>query len=200
MTARRKDSRAPPTTSCVLVGGASLVGRGAGPITTMPALLAVGLASSSFFMASCSAVRIFSSSVRACTLSTVLPGSAALARSVMRRLASATFCRSASELVAASVSVLLPEIRAAKVTNSLAIWSESRCARSGVSAVPEMLMMFPSAALALTRFRRSLPLTPFQPSAAAVRSTTAELVAICAWVSSSRSSHCPGSRTGADAV
>jgi hypothetical protein len=59
----------------------------------------------------------------------------------------------------------------------LATWSESRCARSGVSAVPEILMMFPSAALALTRSRSSAPLTPGQPSWAAARSTTVELVA-----------------------
>ena len=101
-------------------------------------------------MASCSEVRSFSSSVRACTLSTVCPGSAASARSVMRRLVSTTFCRSASGPAAASGSVLSPAIRAANVTNCWATWSESCCARSGVSAVPEILMMFPSAALALT--------------------------------------------------
>lgn len=150
MTASRKNSSAPATISCILVGAAAPVGRGAGPMTTMLALLVAGLASSSFFTASCSAVRSFSSSVRACTLSTVCPGSAALARSVMRRLVSATFFRSASVPVAASGSVLPPAIRAAKVTNCWATWSESRCARSGVSAVPEILMMFPSAALALT--------------------------------------------------
>lgn len=200
MTASRMNSSAPAPMSCILVGGAWLVGRAAGPMTTMPALLAAGSALSSFFMASASPVRSFSSSVRACTLSTVCPGSAALARSVMRWLVSATCCRSAPGPVAAPGSVLSPAIRAANVTNCWATWSESRCARSGVSAVPEILMMFPSVALALTRPSRSLPLTPVQPSAAAARSTTAELAAISAWVSSSRSSHCPGSSTDADAV
>ncbi|CAM5678968.1 hypothetical protein SPURM210S_02570 [Streptomyces purpurascens] len=60
--------------------------------------------------------------------------------------------------------------------------------------------MFPSAAWALTRSRSSLPLTPVQPSVAAARSTTTELLAISVWVSSSRSSHAPGSSTDADVV
>ncbi len=128
MSASRKNSRAPATMSCILVGGAAPVGRAADPMTTMPALLAAGSASSSFFMASCSDVRSFSSAVRACTLSTVFPGSAALARSVMRRLVSATFFRSASVPVAASGSVLPPAIRVAKVTSCWATCSESCCA------------------------------------------------------------------------
>lgn len=169
-------------------------------MTTMPALLVAGSASSSFCMASSSAVRRFASAVRACTLSTVCPGSAALDRSVIRRLVSSTCSRSASGPVAASESVLSPATRAAKVTNCWAERSASRWARSGVSAVPEILMMFPSAAAALTLSRRSPPLTPCQWSAVATRSITTELVAISAWVSSSRSSHCPGSRTDADAV
>lgn len=184
--------------SCILVGGASPVGRAAGPMTTMPALLVAGSASSSFVMASSSEVRSFSRAVRACTLSTVLPGSAALARSVIRRLVSTTCSRSASGAVAASV--LPPAIRAAKVTNSWATRSENCCARSGVSAVPEILMMFPSAALALTRSRSSAALTPLQPSLSATGSTTDELVAMSTWVSSSRSSHCPGSSTDVDVV
>lgn len=60
--------------------------------------------------------------------------------------------------------------------------------------------MFPSAVSALTRSRSSLLPTPFQRSSSAARSTTAELVAISTWVTSSRCSHCPGSRTEADAV
>lgn len=182
------------------MGGASPVGRAAGPITTMPASPAVGSASSSFFMASCSVVRSFSSSVRACTLSTVCPGSAALASSVMRRLVRVTSCRSASGPAAVSGSVLPPAIRAANATNSWATWSESRWARSGVSAVPEILMMFPSAALARTWSRSSPGLTPGRRSEAPTRSTTAELDAISAWVSSSRSSHWPCIRTEAVAV
>lgn len=178
MTASRKNSSAPPAMSCVLVGGASPVGRAAGPMTTMLALLAVGSAWSSLFMASCSEVRSFSRSVRVCTLSTVCPGSAASARSVMRRLVCTTICRRASSSAAASGSVLSSTIRAANVTNCWATWSESCCARSGVSAVPEILTMFPSAALALTRSRSSRPLTPVQPSVTAARSTTTELVAI----------------------
>ncbi|BBJ45251.1 hypothetical protein SSPO_079690 [Streptomyces antimycoticus] len=164
--------------NCVLVGAASPVGRAAGPMTTMLALLVVGSASSSFFTASCSAVRSFASSVRACTLSTVCPGSAASARSVMRRLVCTTIFRKSSGPAADSGSVLSPASRAAKVMNCWATWSESCRARSGVSAVPEILMMFPSAALALTRSRSSLPLTPGQPSVAAARPTTTELVAI----------------------
>ncbi|OEV34355.1 hypothetical protein HS99_0036125 [Kitasatospora aureofaciens] len=198
-TASRKNNSAPAATSWVLVGGASPDGRGAEPMTTMLALLAAGSAWSSFLMASWSVVRSFSSSVRVCTLSTVCPGSAAAARSVMRRLACTTSCRSASGW-AASGSALSPAMRPAKVTNCWATWSESCWARSGVSAVPEILMMFPSAAVALTLSRSELPLTPAQPSVAAARSTTTELVAISAWVSSSRSCHTPGSRTEADAV
>lgn len=169
-------------------------------MTTKLALAVAGLASSSFFMASCRPVRRPSSSVRACTLSTVCPGSAELARSVMRRLVSATCLRSASVAVSAAGSVLPPAMRVAKVTNCWASWSESCWARSGVSAVPETLMMFPSSALALTSSRSSVPSTPFHLSAAAARSTTAELVAMSTWVSSSRSSHWPGSRTDASAV
>ncbi len=180
MTVSRRNSSAPATVSCVLVGGASPAGRAAGPMTTMLALPAAGSAWSSLLMASWSAVRSFASSVRVCTLSTVCPGSAASASSVMRRLVCTTICRSASGRAAASGSVLSPAIRAANATNCRATWSESRCARSGVSAVPEILMMFPSAAWALTRSRSSLPLTPVQPSVAAARSTTTELLAISA--------------------
>ncbi len=151
-------------------------------------------------MASARVVRSFASSVRACTLSTVRPGSAESARSVMRRLVRTTCCRSASDSVAASEPALSPAIRAAKETNCWATSSESRCARPGLSAVPEILMMFPSVASAPTRSRRSMPSTPLQCSAAAARSTTSELVAISAWVSSSRCSHCPGRRTDADVV
>jgi hypothetical protein len=118
----------------------------------------------------------------------------------MRRLVSSTWFRSVSASVDAAESVLPPAIRAANLTNCAATWSESCCARFGVPAVPEILMMFPSAAVAVTRFRRSAPLTPFQPSVAAARSTTVELVAMSTWVSSSRSSHCPGSSTDADVV
>ncbi len=188
------------------VGGASPVGLGAGPMTTMPALLVAGSASSSFFMASWSAVRNCSSSVRACTLSTVCPGSAASARSVMRRLVFVTCCRSASGPAAPSVSLVAPvspvspAIRPANATNCRATWSVRRWARAGVSAVPEILMMLPSVAFALTSSRSSVRLTSGRRSAAAARSTTVELVAISAWVSSSRSSHCPGSSTEADAV
>lgn len=199
MTASRKNSSAPATMSWILVGGASPAGRVAGPMTTMLAWVAAGSVWSSLLMASCSAVRSFESSVRVCTLSTVCPGPASSASSVMRRLVCTTICRSASG-AAASGSVLSPVICAAKVTNCWATWSESRCARSGVSAVPEILMMFPSAALALTRSRSSLPLTPGRSSVAATRSSTTELVAISAWVTSSRSSHAPGSSTDADVV
>lgn len=199
MTVSRKNSSAPATMSCIRVGGASPAGRAAGPMTTMLACSAAGSARSSLSMASCSAVRSFSSSVRVCTLSTLCPGPAASASSVMRRLVCTTVCRSASG-AAASASVLSPAIRAANVTNCWATWSESCCARLGVSAVPEILMMFPSAVVALTRSRSSRPLTPVQPSLAAARSTTTELVAISAWVNSSRSSHAPGSRTDAEVV
>lgn len=200
MTANRKNSSAPPPMSCTLVGGCSPVGRGAGPMTTMPALLVDGSAWSSFCMASSSEVRRLSSAVRACTLSTVCPGSASLASSLMRRLVSFTCLRRASAPVAAAEPVLPPETRAANVTNCRATWSESCCARCGVSAVPEILMMFPSEVLALTRSRRSVPLTPLQSRAVAALSTTVELVATSTWVSSSRSSHCPGNRTDADAM
>ncbi len=61
-------------------------------------------------------------------------------------------------------------------------------------------MMFPSAASALTRSRSSAPPSPGRSSASATRSTTVELVAISTCVTSSRSSHWPGSRTEADAV
>lgn len=186
--------------SCVLVGGASPVGRAADPMTTMLALLAAGPAWSSLVMASCSEVRSFSSSVRVCTPSTVCPGSAASARSVMWRFVCTTICCSASSCPAASGSVLSSTIRAAKVTNCRATSSESCCARFGVSAVPEILMMFPSAALAVTRSCSALPLTPCQWSVAAARSITTELVATSVWVSSSRSSHAPGSSTDADVV
>ncbi|ARX88581.1 hypothetical protein SMD44_08068 [Streptomyces alboflavus] len=68
----------------------------------------------------------------------------------MRRLVSVTFCRRASGPVAASDWSSSPAIRAAKPTNCSAIRSESCCARRGLSAVPEILMMLPSEALALT--------------------------------------------------
>ncbi len=169
-------------------------------MTTMLALRAEGSAWSSLLMASCSVVRSFSSSVRACTPSTVCPGSAASASSVMRLLVCVTICCSASRCAAVSGSVLLSATRAANVTNCRATWSASRCARSGVSAVPEILMMFPSAVFALTWSRSSLLPTPVQWSASAAASTTTELVAISCWVSSSRSSQAPGSRTDAEAV
>ena len=52
MTASSRNNSAPPTVSCILVGAAAPVGRGAGPMTTMLALpVAEGSASSSFFMA-----------------------------------------------------------------------------------------------------------------------------------------------------
>lgn len=169
-------------------------------MTTMLALSVAGSASSSFFMAASSELRRFSSAVRACTLSTVPPASAPSARSVIRRLVSCTFLRSASGPAAASASVAPPAIRAENATNCWATRSVSCCARRGLSAVPEIVMMFPSAALAATRSRRSVPLTPDQSSLAAARSTTDELVAMSTWVSSSRSSHWPGSSTEADAV
>ncbi len=75
-----------------------------------------------------------------------------------------------------------------------------RCAPSGVSSVPEISMMFPSVTSTSTRSRSSPPSIPGRPSVAAARSTTAELVAISAWVTSSRSSHCPDSSTDADVV
>ncbi len=169
-------------------------------MTTRPALLLAGSVSSSFCIASCSAERSFSSSVRACTLSTVCPGSAASARSVMRWLVRVTCCRRASGPVAPPGPEVPPAICAAYATNCWAISSESRCARSGVSAVPEILTMLPSEILALTRSRSSLLPTPLQRSVSAALSTTDELVAISTWVRSSRSSHCPGSRTEAVAV
>ncbi|PSK57114.1 hypothetical protein B0E38_02443 [Streptomyces sp. 111WW2] len=113
MTASTKNSSAPPPISCSRVGGASPAGRAAGPMTTMPARLFAGSASSSFCMASWSALRSFSSSVRAWTLSTVCPGSAALARSVMRRLVRVTCSRSASGPAASSAPVVPLAIRAA---------------------------------------------------------------------------------------
>ncbi len=61
-------------------------------------------------------------------------------------------------------------------------------------------MMFPSAAVALTRSCSLPPPTPGQLSAAAARPTTTELFAISAWVSSSRSCQTPGSSTDAEAV
>lgn len=113
ISATRKNSSAPPAISCHRVGGASPVGRGAGPMTTRPAFTAAGSASSSLFMASWSVVRSFSRSVRACTLSTVLPGSAASASSVIRLLVCATICRSAASCAAASGSPLSPTTCAA---------------------------------------------------------------------------------------
>lgn len=200
-TATRKNSSAPPATSCVLVGGASPAGRAAAPMTTMFfASSSAGSACLMVVMASRSAVRSFSSSVRVCTLSTVSPGSVESASSLMRRLVSRTDFWSAASSSAAPGSAVSFAIRVAYETNSPATWSESRCARSGDSAVPEILMMLPSVALAPTRSRRSLPLTPAQPSLAAARSTTTELVATSVWVSSSRSSHVPGSSTDADVV
>nr|MCF0097938.1 hypothetical protein [Streptomyces sp. MH191] len=166
----------------------------------MPVLLLAGSASSSFFMASCSAIRNCSSSVRACTLSTVRPGSAASASSLIRRLVVVTCCRSACGPDTSSVSEESPAIRPANATNCCATWSERRWARAGVSAVPEILMTLPSVTFARTRSRSSARLTSVQRSEAAARSTTVELLAISAWVSSPRSSHCPGSSTDADAV
>lgn len=203
MTPASRNSSAPPTVSCTAVGGASEAGRVAAPMTTMLALPAAGSTCSSLLTASCSAVRSFASSVRVCTLSTVCPGSAASARSVMRRLACATSSRSACGCVA-SGSLPSPESRAANATNCWAARSASRCACSGVSPVPEILMMLPSAAAAATRSRSSptpsAPPPPDRASSAATRSSTTELVAICAWVISSRSCHAPGSSTDADVV
>lgn len=61
-------------------------------------------------------------------------------------------------------------------------------------------MMLPSVTSARTRLRSSSPSTPSQPSSSAVRSVTTVLVAISAWVSSTRSSQAPGSSTDADVV
>ena len=193
MTASRKNSSAPPAMSCALVGGASPVGRAADPMTTMLALPAAGSAAwFSLLTASCSAVRSLASSVRVCTLSTVRPGSVASASSLMRRLVCVTSCRSASGWAAVSGVVLSPAICAVKATNCRATWSESCCARFGVSAVPEILMMFPSAAVALASVPQvaAADASPVRGRRPRGRPPT-ELVAMSVCVRSSRSSHCP---------
>ena len=116
----------------------------------------------------------------------------------MRRLVVSTVCRSCSGPAAAVGSAVSSPIRAENATNCRASSSESRCAFAGLSAVPEILMMLPSVTSARTRLRSSSPSTPSHFSAAAVRSVTTVLVAISAWVSSTRSSQAPGSSTDAD--
>lgn len=83
------------------------------------------------------------------------------------------------------------------LTNSLATSSASCCAAAGLSPWVVMVTTLPWATEAVTDFCRSVPLTR-RPRVAEARSSTTELVATCAWVSSSSAWRGPCSSTLAD--
>jgi hypothetical protein len=196
-TPSTNSSTAPPITKCVRVGAAGLVGSSACPITTMLAALDAASSSSSFAIAWASVVRSPSRSVRAWTLSTVRPCAADACSSLIRSLVTAICWRSASRCSRcawADASAVLPISWVENRTYSWATWSASCWAFSGLSAVAVMPTTLPSATSAVTESCRSLPVTS-QSRAVAARSSTTELIATCASVSSSSVSRVPCSST-----